>query len=153
MIGAPESDLDLTFNGEAIGLTLHLLSPDDPAIRKAVRRIEGRITRLYARRLVAQSKDDPEAPLDDDSADAEWGELTYQEREARALASVTGWTWGRDASWKGEQPAFSTAMLREMIEAARVDIVAQIDAHLRKVAIEQRAAEKKPKAPSRKRSG
>lgn len=159
-IGAPESELDLKYLGDEIGLKLHLRSPDDPAIRKAMRRIEGRMTRIFARRMTAQTKGeagalpDPASTLDDDSADAEWGELTYEQREARALAAVTGWTWGKsaqgtDASWKGEKPAYDVAILRDMIDAAKVDIVGQVDAHLNSVAL----AQKKPKTPSQKRSG
>lgn len=159
-IGAPESELDLKYLGETIGLKLFLRSPDDPAIRTAMRRIEGRMTRLYARKLVSQTKERdekspaPDAALEDDSSDIEWGELNYQQREARALAAVTGWEWGKDAqgedaTWRKERPEFDAKILAEMIEAAKVDIVTQIDAHLNSVALSQ----KKSKTPSRKRSG
>ncbi len=159
-LGAPESELDLKYLGDKIGLKLFLLSPDDPAIRKAMRSIEGKMTRLYARSLVAQTKTgadgdaDPELPLDDDSTDAAWGDLTYQQREARALAAVKDWEWGKNhegeaASWKGETPAYDCLVLRDMIDASKVDIVSQIDAHLSGVAM----AQKKPKTPSQKQSG
>lgn len=158
-IGAPESELELKYNGRKIGWKLFLRSPDDPVIRKAKRRIEGRMTRIYARKLVAQSKEggetpSPDAPLDDDSGDAEWGELNYQEREARAVAAVSGWEWTEDEEgdqgcWKGEQPDFDAKLLEEIIDVSRVDIVSQIDAHLSAVAL----SEKKSQTPSTKQSG
>lgn len=159
-IGAPESELDLKYAGDNVGLKLFLRSPDDPVVRKAARRIEGRMTRLYARKLVSQSKTsddtgpDPEAPLSDDTADEEFGEMNYLQRESRALAAVNGWEWGegadgKPATWRQDQPAFDPAVLKDMIDASRIEIVGQIDAHLNMVAM----AQKKPKTPSQKQSG
>lgn len=160
-VGAPESELDLKYNGRKIGLKLFLRSPDAPEIRKAMRRVEGRMTRIYARKLVAQTKEgegqadlDAEAPLSDDSADAEWGELNYQQRETRAVAAVSGWAWVKDeggkvGSWNKERPDFDQRLLEDLIDVSRVDIVAQIDAHLSALVL----AEKKSQKPSQKRSG
>lgn len=162
--GLPESELELMHNGKRVGLKLFLRSPDDPAVRKARRLMEGRMTRIYARRLVAQTKTvdpsegeanvDPTAPLADDSGDEEWGDMGYQGREATVKAAVKGWEWTKDdkgelGCWRKERPDYDVLILGDMIDASPCDIVAQVDAHLTAQAL----AEKKSKERSPKQSG
>lgn len=86
-------------SGAELGLRLHLKSPDHPDVVAAERKwINNRLRKKNRNK-----------------------ELTAEELEAKQnrelLISVAGWEWtDSETVYKGEQPEFSPAILKEMLE-------------------------------------
>lgn len=85
--------------GEEIGLRVELLPPDDPKIKAAIRRLADMRRHKAQRNQIASAADDERASFE------------------VCRVAVVGWEWTKeDASWNGDQPAFSATVLSEMLE-------------------------------------
>lgn len=83
--------------GEPMGLSITVVSADDPYVRA--------VDRKYAQELMVAAK----------SGRA----MSASQVEARGIeklaAAVKGWEWSGDLKWKGKKPAFDKATVTEVL--------------------------------------
>lgn len=102
--------------GAKLGLAIELASLDDPAVQD--------VKRSWQDSVMEMSKDGKTPSATDLEARA----------QDMIVAAVKGWTWLKPekgtepASWKGEQPEFSSKVLRDMLNTLPW-MQRQLDAH------------------------
>ncbi|HEV7417680.1 MAG TPA: hypothetical protein VGN98_16100 [Tianweitania sediminis] len=69
--------------GEEIGLTLDVISRDDPTVKRVQRRLTDKRIKRGFKKVSAEQIDEENIEV--------------------LSAAVTGWTWGKDASWGGKK--------------------------------------------------